>query len=149
MPQLQPYSVPIEQGAPFVLDVANPSAGADLTQLVPNHVRWEFHTMRFTFTTDANTANRRVTYQLDDTTGTFVSYEMGGEQTDTLARTYFLTPSDLQTLNTIGGNLYGFFPRNLLLLPGMTFRILIQNIQVGDQIADFRAYGRRWVERSV
>ncbi len=149
MPANPNYSVPIEQGGPFVLRPADPGAGASLSQLTVGHFRWEFHLLAFTLTTDANAANRRVTIQLSDVTGTFMSWDLNAQQTASLVREYWLQPGEGNAVTGIDGNLYGFYPRNLLLKPDVTLKILIQNIQVGDEITSAFFTGRRWVERSV
>jgi len=143
------YSVPLEQGAPFVLRPADPGAGNDLAILVPNHVRWLIHYLTFTLTTAVGGAVRRPTFRVDDVTGNFISFEANATQAAAIARVWAFTPQPAPTGTTIGGNLYASMPENILLLPNMTLTMLIQTIAAGDTITNARLYGRRWIERSV
>lgn len=143
------YSVPLEQGAPFVLRPADPIAGASLPILVPNHLRWEFHYIRFLLANDGNAAVRRVTFRVDDPAGNFITWDTDITLAASLTFLYILVPGASNAITTIDGNRFGFFPENILLLPNMTLTILIQNIQAGDQISGILLYGRQWAERSV
>jgi len=142
------YSVPLEQGAPFVLRPANPAAGASLTIPVPAHARWRFEHVRFTLATAVGGAVRTPTFRANDATGVFAQLEPNGTQAASLTRTWHFMAQESFIIFTSGANIYTPMPPRFVLLPGMDLQILIQTIQAGDQISDVLTYGRQWAERS-
>ena len=143
------YSVPLEQGAPFVLRPADPIVGASFSILVPNHVRWELLYVQFQLITAPAGGARMVIFQLDDATGAFLIWEQNATQAASMGLSYHFVPGDGNAAATIGQRRYGVFPRNLILLPNTTIHFAIDAINPSDVVSNVFIHARRWAERNV
>lgn len=143
------YSVPLEQGAPFVERLTDPAGGANLLFVIPNHLRIQLESIRLTFATDATAVTRRFNIRFFDATGIITQKEWTVSQAATLTRFYHAVPQDVIDSTLVGNNLYGPLGYNGVMLPNQRLEITFNTIQAGDAITDAILSGKRWVERNV
>ncbi len=143
------YSVPLEQGAPFVLRAPNPDVGASFSILVPNHVRWQLLYVQFQLITNPAGGVRRINFELDDATGPFLLWQQDSTQMASTGILYHFVPGDGNGVTSIGSSKYGVFPRNLILLPNTTISFTVDAINPADTLSAIVIHARRWAERSV
>ena len=152
MPDQPSYSVPLEQGTFFILNPTSPAAGSDFILPPADYAnrRLLIEAIRFTFTTDANVADRRFNIQWTDLGGFGSILQWNTVQAASLARVYFLRPGPGTTATLFAGNLHGPMYENMLIIHNRCrLELCFSNIQAGDAITGIYIQGRQWAERSA
>lgn len=130
----------------LALAPAAPSAGANFSLAVNLNARWRITAIRFTFTTDANAANRRI--QVGGIVGTinFALSGAGDIQTASEARNYdFNVGTGSAYSSGDADNLYAPLNSQMYLEVGDSLRIIIANIQAGDAITNIGIRLQQWI----
>lgn len=134
----------LNHGSFFRPIFANPAAGADLSFTIPLPSLFHLLSLKFTFTTDVNVANRIVSLIFDD--GGVSFYQIFCPANHAAGLTYFYEFSrNFLSFYNQSNHYYVSIPD--FFLPG-NYRILtsITNIQVGDQISSIGILFERFLE---
>lgn len=141
-PSVAPKGINDIEPEPTQGTLANPAAGVNLNIDGTARVMAYPIAINFTFTTDANVANRRMILKLGSDTFDFVVVIAQTVQTASLAWKYFFN-LDGQLDQLTGLNYMLRLPR-IVCPSSIVIDTAIENIQVGDQISAFRwIYGQR------
>lgn len=143
------YSVPLEQGEPFIVHVANPAVATNWFYLLANGYRYKLLSCMFRLVTDANVANRVVGLNINLAGVIHSEYYRAANVTAGLT---------IDCTFAVGiGTPYGPFdtflavplPDPMPLQPQFIIESDVKYMQVGDQISDIYLYFARWVEQSA
>ena len=110
-----------------IVDGANPSAGAEISQAVPSNTIWRLWGAYATMVTDAGVANRRVSVLINDGTNTVFSAEAGAVQIASTTETYTIGPHA-----TVSAGHWIPTPTGMLMLAGWTVLTSTSAIEAGD-----------------
>lgn len=130
-----------EELFPDHLTPASPAAGAGLVFALDSRWQWRFVSVRFTLTTDVNVANRVPTVDYCDPEG---NVWLRNSVYTVLAAGVTAQEYDY-AIDANGGQAAATFPivgrlSRLWLPGGWQMRVNVANVQVGDQLANFRLY---------
>lgn len=124
--------------------VPSPAAGAALTLTVPGSVEWEILALSFTYTADANAANRLPSLAVLDQSGSGIG---------PICTPYKLVASDVSRI-TFGVGIVQFGADSaaqigcgmppLRIQDGLRIRVTATGIQAADTITLARMYVRQW-----
>lgn len=139
-------SVPENQGRLFRETIVNPGAGNDIEIYPVSGIRWLVSSIRFTFTTDANVANRQVQYTVHDTAALGAHF-----------RCVFLHVASTSVGYSIWGGIgvsefnTGLvvvipLPPRLILNVQYRLRVGALSSQVGDAFTSIYVFGERWID---
>lgn len=131
----------------LTIPISDPMAGAPLSYTIPANVRLEILTFDFTFTSDANAANRILKIMGNDGVTTNPTLFSGIIQTANNAWTYHFGQGYQLTDLTANFDAvmqalpWGFALNSVNVLVAQPL-----NIQVGDTITDASIRVRRWIQ---
>lgn len=135
---------------PLLYPGTTPAAGANFTWTTVNRTITELIAFRFTFTTDANVANRNITISLTNSGTTFLTLPCQNTITASLARAYnFYQGCPVYGTLIQGTTEQNALPERLLLTGPCTLIITVANIQAGDQLDNILITTNRWVNTTL
>jgi len=141
------YPVPLNKGAIFSTEGTDPAAGADfdLSTVYNDVLLLEITSLTFRLVTDANAATRRPYIQWGAAGSSGQFWQPNATQTAGLDRFWIWEVGEGNTVVTIGGNQFTQMPNNIRHWGTQyPFRIVVENIQAGDQLSAIRLYGNQW-----
>ncbi len=109
-----------------------PAAGAEISETVPNFIRWNLVGWRAILTTNATVANRNVSVQLTDGTNAFFKGASFQNQPASLAFPYSAINS-MTALANLGGDIMVVLPIPIGLKTGFKIQTVTAGLQAGDQ----------------
>lgn len=127
--------------APFikVINVADVAPGAEFTLTARGGEWWRVISVTWTFTTDANVANRAVALAADDGTDTFWRVGTAAVQAGGQTGQYCVYAGAASSQTTGGVSAYPLPFGGLWLQSGWSLRSVTDQIQVGDAFTSIRA----------
>lgn len=132
-------SPPLERyGIPRYESGTNPAAGASFTRTTDGNFYERYVAIGVRLVTDANVANREVVVQYRDPDGNV--YNQAGINTvvaANLTADYFFSAFTPEAVATVNSSALVPLPP-LLLLPTHSMRLLVVNVQAGDQLSRIR-----------
>jgi len=137
----EPLSGP---GYKYSLAGTDPSAGGEISQTVPTNACWRLRSIRFSLTTDATVADRRVSLLIDDGTNELFRIIAPATQGANLTRHYVFAPHGLDT--TRNDHIYAQIPGDLRLFQRWRIRTATSNLQTGDDFSAPRLFVEEWLE---
>lgn len=121
----------------------DPAAGQEISETVPNGVRWEIISLRFQFVTDAAVANRVVRLIADNGVSIFWLISANYTQTAGIGNNYSWVPGFI-TANNLSDTVTAI-PLKIILAAGYRLRTATTNIQAGDNHGAPVLVVREWV----
>ena len=109
----------------------NPAAAAEISETVPTDVRWNLISFATTLVTDANAANRQVSFTLDDGTTVYGRFHINTSITASQTVVIAFAPGLLRG-GTATISVTSPAPIPTLLLAGHRIRTIVASIQAGD-----------------
>lgn len=149
---LQPsYSVPLEQGTPDRIVESDPGPNNPITiiaSLVINK-RFNLTGMTFIFNTGIAGSDRVFTITYPNTVLDPLVWTLDFAQAPITSLTYFLQVGESPTVRTIGTEVFGPLPQNIIMNPpGFLPTFSMSNITGNDEFTDIQFFGRSWVQRT-
>jgi hypothetical protein len=121
-----------------------PGLGAEISETVPNNIRWLLLTFRASLTTSAVVATRKPAFIIDD--GVNVLFQSDGSQSAVASNGVTNTLCNTGYLNVGISSASGVAPCPYILLgPGFRIRTSTLSIDVGDQYASPKYLVQEWV----
>lgn len=122
----------------------NPAAGAEIVEFVPSNEVWRIMAAKFTLTTDANVANRRV-HLFFQTGGTGITrFYNDIDHAASLARIYNFSQHSDMVDREDNTQIMAPMPQNIILINGVRIATSTTNKQAGDQFSSISFYVERW-----
>lgn len=136
-----------EDYAHEVVTVASPPAATGFSKVVPGASRWRVQSVSFVLVADANAANRipRVEY-LDASGGVFAAVAAPFVLTANLTARFTFAIGVVQFGANAAAQIGASLPA-LHLNPGLSVRVAVTGIQVGDQISGAAMFVDQWSVR--
>lgn len=129
---------------------AKPAAGANFSFTCQPYDRWRLVAARFTLTTDANVADRYVTIDYLDGTGTAVASDGAAVAVTAGTTSQVFTGSINRGTSEWNNASAVFFPLSgLWIEAGQVVKITVANIQAADQLDKIRFTFDRWPENPL
>lgn len=121
-----------------VNEPANPAPAASATITVPEREVWEIFSVRFELITAAPAGMREIILAFDSGANaqTFAEVITTFEQGPGITQAYTFARGIPQAIDTSLSRAQTSIPGNMVLLPGWRMRIVVNNIQAGDQLND-------------
>jgi len=140
---MKDFSSPPEFAVPEIIAVANPAAGAQWTQTVPNNTIWLINNVEFQLLTDITVINRIGRVEIfDGTTNTRIAMAGFNQAASlTINHMYKLAGHGLNATNQGSGDL----AHRLYLRPTWIIRSNVANLQAGDALTAISLYIQRWL----
>jgi hypothetical protein len=122
-----------------------PGAGNEILETVPTNVRWRVHGVRFSLTTSAAVANRRVRLLYKAPTADYQVFSAADVQAASLALSYNWS-TDTRNHGTRLDQLREALPVTGVLLSGHQIGTDTNNLQAGDQFGAPELWVEEWLE---
>lgn len=136
----RPFTGP---GALLPYTGANPAAGAEISQIIPDHSRWRILTCLMTLITDANVANRQVRFSFGPGAAVYNFAIALSTQAASLTRQYIVAPLGFD--RAAENDLYHINIPPLIMKDNDVITSITASLQVGDNWAAPLYYVEWWV----
>ncbi len=130
-------------GATVSLTGANPAAGAEMIETVPDNQVWELLGAMITLVTDGTVANRTVQLVLTHNNGMKLKRAAGTNQTATQTQIYSFIPGGTSGVFATNASQEVAIPIGTILDAGSTIETLTTNLQAGDNFGTPKMWIRR------
>lgn len=135
---------PPDEPFPRYIQIPNPAAGAEILYNCPISHRFKIIGVHFSFTTDANVANRNVDILLSDAPVNLYRFNADLIHPAGAPLGYHLVCGQIQPAFTAGTDRFFPAPWPLHFFYGQTLTTITENIQVGDQFSMIYLYAFGW-----
>lgn len=132
-------------GAPESIAGANPAAGAEVDETVPENQVWLLHAVQFALVTDSQAANRRVHLVISPEGNGPLHFFSNTDHTASLTRNYTCSPVGVVQAETAADDIVIAIPNGLLLPNFTTIETITDNIQTGDNYGVPRLFIERFL----
>lgn len=132
-------------GAILSITVANPAAGAEISETMPAGTRRALLAFRMQLLTSATVANRQKALVLDDGATEYHRTESSNNQAAATTFLYSHAQGHAAGSAGVGNTVHGHLPGNIRLAAGHRVRTVTGAIQVGDQYSAIQYLVEEWL----